>query len=78
MDNLKLLHVKPKEVPKFMEWLVGVYGGLNITRGKVQKYLIMALAFRILGKRRVTMVDYVNGIHNRDNREPISQSSIFI
>ena len=68
MDDLKLSHVKPKEVPKFMEWLGGVYGGMNITRGKVQKYLVMTLAFRILGNRRVIMADYINGIHNRYNR----------
>ena len=68
VEDLKMSHVDPKEVTKFMEWIEDIYRDLRITRGKVQKYLVMTLAFRILGNRRDIMADYINGVHNRYNR----------
>ena len=35
--DLEVSHVEPKEVSKFMEWLVGIYKELSITRGRVHK-----------------------------------------
>ena len=35
--DLKVSHVDPKEVTKFMEWLVGIYEELRITRGRVHE-----------------------------------------
>ena len=37
VDDLKVSHMYPEEATKFMEWIVGIYGDLRITRGKVQK-----------------------------------------
>ena len=61
-DDLKVSHVEPKEVNKFMEWLEGIYGDMRITRGKVHKYLGMMLDFRTPGELRVTMVDHLKGV----------------
>ena len=57
MDDLKVSHVDPKEVTKFMEWIEKVYGDLRIKRGKVHKYLGMKLDFWTPGELRLTMVD---------------------
>ena len=35
--DLKVSHVDPKKFTKFTEWLVGIYGKMKITRGKLQE-----------------------------------------
>ena len=45
VENMKVSHVDPKDVTKFMECLEGIYGDLSITRGKIHKYLGMTLYF---------------------------------
>ena len=57
VDDLKVSHVKSKEVTKFMEWIQGIYGELINTRGKVQKYLGMTIDLRTPRDLWVTMVD---------------------
>ena len=37
VNDLKVSHVEPKEVTKFMEWLESIYGDLSIKRGKLHK-----------------------------------------
>ena len=52
----------PKEVNKFMECIVGIYGELRITRGEVHKYLVMALDLLTPGDLRVAILDYLKGV----------------
>ena len=59
VDNLKVSHVDPKEVNKFMECLQGVYIELMITRGKINKYLVMTLDLRTSGELWVTIIHYL-------------------
>ena len=49
VDDLKVLHVDPKEVTIFVDLIEGVYREMIITRGKVHKYLGMTLDFRTQG-----------------------------
>ena len=45
-----MLHVDPKEVTNFMEWIEGIFGYLSITRGKLHEYLVMTLDFQKPGE----------------------------
>ena len=62
VENMKVSHVDPKDVTKFMECLEGIYGDLSIKRGKIHKYLGMTLYFQAPGELRVIMVDYLKGV----------------
>ena len=62
VEDLKMSHVDPKEVTKFMEWIEDIYRDLRITRGKVEEYLGTTLDLRTPGDLWVTMVDYLKGV----------------
>eukprot|EP00957_Ditylum_brightwellii_P117989 8999136-Ditylum_brightwellii.AAC.1 len=59
VDDLKISHVNPKVVDKFLEWLTSKYRKLRKTRGKVHEYLGMKLDFLSPSKMKVSMKEYI-------------------
>ena len=62
VDDLEVLHVDPKGVTNFIEWLEGISGELRITRGKVHEYFGMTLDFRTPVDLWLTVVDCLKGV----------------
>ena len=62
VDDMKVSHVDPKEVYKFMEWIKDIYGELRITIVYVHDYLVMTLDLQTPLELRVIMVDYFKGL----------------
>ena len=60
MDNLKISYMDEKEVTQIIERMKILYGkDIRVSWGKKNDYLGMDLYFSILGKVRVTLVDYL-------------------
>jgi hypothetical protein len=63
IDNLKISHIDPNEVTKFIEWIKEKYGSIGevkATRGKIHEYFGMKLDYSIPGQEvTVDMQDYV-------------------
>ena len=60
LENLKLSHVSYKVNIQVINQLKNIYGkDMTIKPGKVHKYLGMHLDFRLKGKPRVGMMEYI-------------------
>ena len=62
MDDLKSSHKDPSMNTKFLNWLnkkYGKFGKVVATRGKVHNYLGMTFDYRMKGKVKLDMSDYV-------------------
>jgi hypothetical protein len=62
VDDLKVSHVDPKVVDKFLEWIKKLYEDPTIkkivpSRGKIHNYLGMTLDYSIPGKVKILMKD---------------------
>jgi hypothetical protein len=64
VDDLKISHVTPKVVDRFLEWVKEMYEDPGIkkitpSRGKIHDYLGMTLDFSIPGKVKLLMKEYI-------------------
>jgi len=67
VDDLKVSHVDPKVVDKFINWAKKKYEDTEITklkpsRGKVHDYLGMILDYSVPGKVKISMKDYIDSM----------------
>ncbi len=73
VDDLKVSHVDPKEVTKFVEQLSKTYGvSVTTHRGKVHDYLGMIFDFLEKEKVIINMIEYIKGIINNFPKEIIA------
>ena len=77
VDNLKVSHVDPKELSKFMEWMEGIYKEPRITRVRVYDYSGMAFDFRNPGELQTAMVNGLKGVWE-DFSEVIMERSMIL
>lgn len=63
VDDVKVSHVDPNEVTKFLVYMGKIYGPkMKVTRGKVHDYLGMDLDFSTPGTLRVSMIKYLKKV----------------
>jgi hypothetical protein len=86
VDDLKVSHRKAKVVTKIIDWLKSTYerlfddgsGAMQVSRGKVHKYLDMTLDFNTPGEVKITMIPYVKEIlklfTEHDKSEPTANT----
>jgi hypothetical protein len=79
VDDYKLSHCKTKVMDSMIEFLRQEYdsifedgsGAMTVSRGKIHKYLGMALDYTVRGQLKITMFDYVDEILTAfDKSEP--------
>ena len=63
VDDLKVSHKDPFEVPKFFTYLAGIYGEkMTVTRVPVHKYFGMDLDFSKKRNAKISMIKYICGV----------------
>jgi hypothetical protein len=63
VDDLKVSHVDPFQITKFVAYLASIYGnGLVVHRGKVHDYLGMDLNFANKGIAQILMITYTTKV----------------
>jgi hypothetical protein len=70
VDDLKILHVDPDVITRFITWLKKNFetifndgsGTMKITRGKIHEYLGMTLDFSTPGELKISMIPYIKEI----------------
>ena len=78
MEDLKVSHIDPKEINKFMERLEGIYGELRIIWGKVKISFGTTLEFLTPGELQLTMVDDLQGVPYDLPEVIMGQSTILV
>ena len=67
VDDLKISHVDPKVVDEVIALLESEFGKeapLTVSREKVHEYLGVTIDFRVEGKVKFTMIDYIQNMLN--------------
>jgi hypothetical protein len=72
VDDCKLSHKDPKQMDRILAWLRQEYecifedgsGKMQVSRGKIHKYLGMTLDYTMRGQVKVTMLGYISDILN--------------
>ena len=70
VDDCKLIHHRRKFNDRMVKWLRKEYerifedrsGKMTVSRGKVHKYLVMALDYTVCGQVHITMIDFLDEV----------------